>query len=204
MLDLLQKEVNTNENYRESLLSLLVNEITSKEISILQVANYDIGVITLNDGDNEWIKRLCLASLHTNEEQAFLNANSSFTFDFEYVQSQIIRTYLLLCRITYQHIIQKYQFYTLPQSDNLITIDNEIFGVRFSDEDLQNEYAYLRTISLDNLYHSYTLLKQIAVTLKTYPDSTTISSKSLFSFVQSTDSDSHLDRKSTRLNSSHT
>lgn len=192
MLDLLQKEVNTNENYRESLLSLLVNEITSKEISILQVANYDIGVITLNDGDNEWIKRLCLASLHTNEEQAFLNANSSFTFDFEYVQSQIIRTYLLLCRITYQHIIQKYQFYTLPQSDNLITIDNEIFGVRFSDEDLQNEYAYLRTISLDNLYHSYTLLKQIAVTLKTYPDSTAISTKSLFSFVQSTDSDSNL------------
>ncbi|CAF1299608.1 unnamed protein product [Rotaria magnacalcarata] len=197
VLELLQRELNSNENYSDSVLKLLVNEMTSKEISILQVASYDIGIIALNEKDCEWIERLCQASLTSNEEQAFINVNSSFTFDFEYVQSQIIRTYLLLCRINYQPIIQKYQCYTPQSSANLTTADNENLDldekylIPFTDEQLDNEWNYLKTVSLDKLYHAYTLLKQIAVTLKTYPDNM-ISSTSLFNYVRSTDQDNDI------------
>ncbi|CAM4842781.1 unnamed protein product [Rotaria magnacalcarata] len=194
VLKLLRNELNNNKNYSNSILKLLVDEITSKEVSILQVANYDIGIMRLNKIDCEWIERLCLASLTTNEEEAFINLNSSFTFNFEYTQSQIIRTYLLLCRINYQHIVQKFQCYTQPlpadaarTGDENLDLD-EKYLIPLLGEQLEHERNYLKAVSLDNLYYAHTLLKQIAVTLKTYPDNA-VCYLSLFSFVRTTDQD---------------
>ena len=197
VLQLLEKELNNNTNSSMGMLKTLINELASREVSILQVISSNTGVITLTEKDCSWIEQLCQASIIENKGEAFINANTTFTFDFEYVQSQIIRTYLLLCPINYRHIVQKYQCHTrrLTNTSGPIDIDgldlDGRYRVPLSEGQIEKEWSYLKVMPLDKLYHAYGLLRQIALTLK----NTTVDervSTDLFTFLQSTDHDDDL------------
>jgi hypothetical protein len=197
-LDLIEKELNNNQNHTVGALKNLIIELSSKDVSILQIASDDTGVITLNNEDCLWIEQLSQASLLNDEQQYFLTSDSRLTFDFNYVQSQIIRTYLLLCRINYRHIIQKYQCHTKRiQTTTATNVDNleldEKYLIPLSEAQLENEWIYLKDMLLDKLYHAHSLLRQIALALKNHPDDK--SSIYLFEFVRMTDRDNDLYQK---------
>ncbi|CAF4450175.1 unnamed protein product, partial [Rotaria sp. Silwood2] len=197
LLDLMENELNKNQNHTVDSLRTLIKELTSKNVSILQVVNDNTGVIHLNDRDCLWIDQLSQASLIFNDEQYFITSDSRFTFDFVYIQSQIIRTYLLYCRINYRHIIQKYQCHTnrtktTTTDDEHLDLD-EKYLVRLNDEQLEKEWNYLKDILLDKLYDTYKLLRQIALTLKTQQND--FSSNYLFEFVRMTDKDNDILRQ---------
>ncbi|CAF1176839.1 unnamed protein product [Adineta ricciae] len=181
-------------NSCDPILANLVKEIVSKEVSILQIANYDTGILNFNAQDRKSIERWCLSSVINNDEQNFFNESSSLKFDFQYVQSQIIRNYLLLCRINYRHIQQVYQCRiipvstTFPRSDRPILDLDEKYCIELTNEQLENDWTYLRTISLDNLYHSFVLLRQLASILKIDSNRADLST-SLFDFVEHIDND---------------
>ncbi|CAF5162924.1 unnamed protein product, partial [Rotaria magnacalcarata] len=193
LLELIENELDKNQNAIMGPLKILIKKLTSKTVSILQVANDNTGVINLNEKDCLWIEQLCQASFIDNEEQYFITSNSRLMFNFVYIQSQIIRTSLLFCRINYRHIMQKYQWHT---SRKATTTDNERLDldekylVRLSDEQLENEWNYLKDILLDKLYHTHKLLRQIALTLKTHQND--FSSNYLFEFVRMTDKDNDI------------
>ncbi|CAF3121404.1 unnamed protein product [Rotaria socialis] len=193
LLNLMENELNKNENHTVGSLRNLIKELTSKTVSILQVANDNTGVINLNEKDCLWIEQLCQASFIDNEEQYFITSNSRLMFNFVYIQSQIIRTSLLFCRINYRHIMQKYQWHTnrkATTTDNERLDLDEKYLVRLSDEQLENEWNYLKDILLDKLYHTHKLLRQIALTLKTHQND--FSSNYLFEFVRMTDKDNDI------------
>ncbi|CAF3132384.1 unnamed protein product [Rotaria sp. Silwood2] len=170
-----------------------MKELTSKHVSILQIANDNTGVISLNEKDFLWIEQLSQASLITNEEQYFITSDSRLTFDFAYIQSQIIRIYLLYCRINYRHIIQKYQCHTkgIKSITNIEHLDlDENYLVRLNVDQIENEWNHLKDMLLDKLYQSHNLLRQIALTLKKY--SNKLSSINLFEFVRMTDHDNDI------------
>ena len=181
-------------------LKTLVNELASREVSILQVISSNTGVIALTEKDCSWVEKLCQASIIENEQEASINANTIFTFDFEYVQSQIIRTYLLLCPINYRHIAQKYQCHTRRAPNTSVnteidTLDlDERYRIPLSDDQVEKEWSYLKLSPLDQLYRAYGLLRQIAVTLQNNTDDERASGD-LFTFVQSTDDDNYVRRK---------
>ncbi|CAF1222260.1 unnamed protein product [Adineta steineri] len=199
LLDLLEKELNNNQNHTVGVLKNLINELTSKEVSISQVAKDSTGVITLNDENCLWIEQLSRASLINNEEQDFLTVDSRLKFDFVYVQSQIIRTFLLLCRINYQHIIQKYQCHTKRNQATTTTNDieslnlDEKYLLPLSNEQLDSEWNYLKDMLLDKLYHAYNLLRQIALTLKNHRDDK--SSLTLYQFAETMDHDNDIHQR---------
>ncbi|CAF0924968.1 unnamed protein product [Rotaria sordida] len=196
LLDLMENELNKNENRTISSLRNLIKELISKNVSILQVANDNTGVIHLNDTDCLWITQLSQASLINNEDQYFITSDSRLFFDFIYIQAQIIRKYLLFCRINYRHIIQKYQCHTnrtkTTTDDESLDLD-ERYLLRLSNEQLENEWNYLKDILLDKLYDTYKLLRQIALTLKTHQND--FSSNYLFEFVRMTDKDNDILRR---------
>ncbi|CAF5101200.1 unnamed protein product, partial [Rotaria sp. Silwood1] len=128
-----------NENYNgHHVLKTLVKKIVSKEISVLQIGHDNHSVITLDDNDFYWIEQLSQASLKCDEEY-FPTSSTQLDFDFLYVQSYIIRTYLLHCRINYRQIDQKYQCYVRRKTiDETSTSDmdkidlNETYSVLLS------------------------------------------------------------------------
>ncbi len=190
--------MNNNQNHTVSALQNLINELSSKNISIIKVASDNTGVITLNEEDCLWIEQLSQASLINNEEQYFLTSDSRLTFDFAYVQSQIIRKYLLLCRINYRHIIQKYQCHTrrIQTTTKMIveSLDlNEKYLIPLSHYQLENEWNHLKEMLLDKLYNAYNLLRQIALILKNHQDDK--SSLNLFEFIKITDHDNDIHQR---------
>ncbi|CAF4842456.1 unnamed protein product, partial [Rotaria sp. Silwood1] len=193
LLDLMEYELNNNQNHTVGALRNLIKELTSKNVSILQIANDKTGVISLNEKDCLWIEQLSQASLINNEEQYFITSNSRLIFDFVYIQSQIIRTYLLFCRINYHHIIQKYQYHTkkIQTTTNIECLElDEKYLIRLNDEQLENEWNHLKNILFDKLYYAYNLLRQIALTLKHH--SNNLSSIYLFEYVRMTDNDNNI------------
>ncbi|CAF1180202.1 unnamed protein product, partial [Adineta ricciae] len=189
ILRVLSNEMCTNNHYDHSTLKCLVNDITSKKISILQLINHNTGIISLDEQDCQWTQRLCQSCIISNDEYAFINNKSSFTFDFEYIQSQIIRIYLLYCEINYDHITQIYQCYIEQMSTKTENEDldlHEKYMLLFNNEQIESEWNYLKTIPLDKLYNSFTLLKQIASSLKTSSNDLDQPS-TLYSFLGSTD-----------------
>ncbi|CAF3062274.1 unnamed protein product [Rotaria sp. Silwood2] len=68
----MEYELNNNQNHTVDALRNLIKELTSKNVSILQVANDKTGVISLNEKDCLWIEQLSQASLINNEEQYFI------------------------------------------------------------------------------------------------------------------------------------
>ena len=198
VIDLLEKEMNNEQHQMNNVLKMLINELTTKTISIITIANDNTGVITLTEQDCLWIEQLSQSSLRNDDESYFLSTNSRLTFDFSFVQSKLIRTYLLLCRINYRHIAQKYQCYrkrrlttTGIQAESLEL--DEKYLTRLTDEEVLSERMFLKEISLDKLYHAHGLIQQIALTLKDNPED--FSTTSLFDFVQKSDEDKHLDGK---------
>ncbi|CAF1430588.1 unnamed protein product, partial [Rotaria sordida] len=159
---------------------------------IMRILSNNTGVITLTDNNYSWIEQLCQASL-MNKEEYFPTSDTQFNFDFLYVQSYIIRTYLLFCRINYRHIAQKYQCHIRQTQITTTTIDTEIFdlgenySVLLNSEQLEIEWNHLKDMLLDKLYHSNNLLRQISRILKHHPED--VSFKNLYDFIESTDRD---------------
>ena len=60
---LLEQEVNNGDNQAFGSLKSLVNNLTSKEVSIVQIIRDDTGVITLTETDCSWIEDLSRAAL---------------------------------------------------------------------------------------------------------------------------------------------
>ncbi len=180
-----------NQTHTVSALKNVIIELSSKKVSILQVASDNTGVISLNEKDCLWIEQLCQISIKNDDEQYFFKSDSRLTFDFDYVQSQIIQTYLLLCRINYRHIIQKYRCHTKRIQTTTTNIENldldEKYLIQLSDDQLENEWIYLKEILLDKLYNAHSLLRQIALALQNHQDDK--SSIYLFEFVRTTDND---------------
>ncbi|CAF3675518.1 unnamed protein product [Rotaria sp. Silwood1] len=161
-----------------------VKKLIPNKISITQIALYNTGVITLNDRNCSWIDQILRASLMLGKNY-FPKLDTSFNFDFAYIQSYIIRTYLLLCHINYQHIAQKYQLYEPRKMTPVVLMyDDETFDL---DENysvpLEDDWTHLNDMLMDKLYHGYNLLKRIASIIKN--ESTDSSSVSVYELIQS-------------------
>lgn len=109
VLDILEQEINENSQFKP-----LIDRLTRRELSIIQIAENNTGVITFNDEDYSYITHLSRATLEI-QDQHFPTSLTPLHFNFLYVQSYIIRSYLLVRRINYHHIHKKYQ-YSIPQS----------------------------------------------------------------------------------------
>ena len=193
LLDILDKQIASNENYSDNTLKYLLSQFTTKTVSILQVANENTGVITLNAKDHFKIKQLCLSSRINNENDYFLTVNSQLNFHFSYTQSQILRNNFLLCQINYKHIIQKYQCHTkqIRTTTDINDLDlKDIYLKSLSDEQINNQWSHLKDIFLDKLYRAHTILRHIASTLNNDPND--LSATHLYEFVHTMDTNNEL------------
>lgn len=188
-MDLVEQEFDNdtvnNNNNNNTILRFIVKRLLPKRISIIQIALYNTGVITLNDTDCLWIDKVSTASLML-EKEYFLKLDTPFNFDFAYVQSYIIRTYLLLCHINYQHIAGKYQFYEPRKVVRGMTLNDDDESFDLNDNysvPLDHEWNHLNDMLIDKLYHGYNLLKQIARIIKEEQNDS--SSLSIYEFIQS-------------------
>ena len=182
-MDLIEQEFDNDNN--NSILRFLIKKLLPNKMSITQIGLYNTGVITLSDTDCLWIEKICRASLLVGNEY-FSTLNTPLNFDLNYIQSYVIRTYLLLCHINYQHIIQKYQFYQPRKVNSLQTFndDHETFELNENySKPLEIECNYLNQLSTDKIYYGYNLLKEIATLIKEKQEDS--SSLSLFEFIQS-------------------
>ena len=173
VLDLLEKELNHDGNSHVRALKNLVNDLTSKDVSILQIARDSTGVITLNEKDIRWIEKLARSSLVNNEEGYRHTAETRFEFDLVHVQSYVIRTHLLLCRINYRHIAQKYQCRvraTRTAASNETVELGENYLERLRQQQLDTDWNHLKQTPLDALHQATQLLRQIALMLKNNND----------------------------------
>ena len=158
-MELLEKEL---KNDHVTVLKSLVDDLISKEVSILQIARDNTGVITLTTNDVLWLSKLSRASLIADED-------NSLKFDFRYVQSFIIRTHLLLCRINFRHIIQKYQCHKRNNQTNndSETIElGENYSKDIERDKLEIEWSYLKDMLFDKLSNGHKLLRQIILLIK--------------------------------------
>ncbi|CAF1513265.1 unnamed protein product [Adineta ricciae] len=189
LLKLLEQEVNNDANtHVVGALQKLINNLTSKEVSIVQIVRDNTGVITLTDQNCSWLEQLSRATLITETNEYFQQIDTPLNFDFLYLQSYIIRTYLLLCRINYEHIIQNYQCHIRRTQQNTT---NEVFDLdkdycaQLSDQQLENNWSYLKEMYLDKLYHGHNLLRQIAI--KLHHQQENVSQMYLYEFIQTFD-----------------
>ncbi|CAF0874792.1 unnamed protein product [Didymodactylos carnosus] len=169
LLDLLEKELKNDPNDRMTVLKSLVYDIVSKDVSILQIARDNTGVITLTANDVLWLSKLSRASLTIDTENFFEIKENLLKFDFRYIQSFIIRTHLLLCRINFRHIVQKYQCYRRKNQTNnkfeMIELD-ENYSKEIDRDKLETEWNHLKDMLVDKLTNGYKLLQQIMLLIK--------------------------------------
>ncbi|CAM4822618.1 unnamed protein product [Rotaria magnacalcarata] len=190
LLQMLESEIN---EHGDALglgpLKDIINEFLQKEISILQISTANMGVITLNKIACQWIERLSRASLE-NENDYFLKMNSPLKFNFLYVQSYLIRTYLLYCRINYQHIKGKYQCY-IKRKISMTTIDDEFVDGDNNNTDAErlsiDEWNHLDEKNLDQLQNELNFLQRIIDVIKNSEENH--SSMKLSEFVRNTNYD---------------
>ncbi|CAF4270503.1 unnamed protein product, partial [Rotaria sordida] len=140
-----------------------------------------MGIITLNKMDYQWIEQLSRASLE-NENNYFITIDTSLKFNFLYVQSYLIRTYLLYCRINYQHIKGKYQCYTRKKISIITNNIDMNFNILLIDE-----WNHLEQKNLIELQNESNLLQQIMDILKN--SSQNYSSMKLSEFIRNTNYD---------------
>lgn len=195
LIDLLETEMKCENENGFGPMEDLINEVSSKEVSVLQIMYDDAGVITLNDHDYSYIEKLCRASLISQKEY-FPTLNVPLTFDFLYVQSYIIRKHFLRCRINYRHIAQKYQWYVrrvpgaTTTTDDIETFDlDEKYTVSLSHQQLESDWNHLKEMPLDKLYHSHRLFRQIVLILKDQENDR--SADNLYEFIESIDDDNN-------------
>ena len=165
----------------------IINQLSQREISILQIVQENMGIITLNKMDCQWIEQLSRASLE-NEKDYFIKLNTPLKFNFLYVQSYLVRTYLLYCRINYQHIKGKYQCYT--QRKVLITTNN----LKVHDDIdmnsyilLADEWNHLEHKNFDQLQNEFYFLQRIIDLLKNSPEDYSL--MKLSEFIRNTNND---------------
>jgi hypothetical protein len=179
----------SNENNGFNLLKDLINKLSLKNLSILQIVQENTGVIALNVNDCLWIERLSRASLE-NEEEYFPKFDKQFHFNFLYIQFYIIRSYLLVCPINYQHIHEKYQCYT--HRPMILPTDKQTFDQ--SSFLLTNpQFHYLQEMTLSKLYHGFHLLQEIIDMFKR--DQQDFSNVNLLEFIQTIDNRNELLRQ---------
>jgi hypothetical protein len=182
--------MNTNdEDNSINLLKDLINNLSSRELSILQIVQEKTGIITLNDNDCLWIKHLSRSSLQ-NEEEYFPKSDTQLNFNFLYIQFYIIRSYLLLCHINYHHIHQKYQCYT--QRQMILPTDKRISDKLFYTLN-DPQFNSLQEMTLSKLYNGYNLLRQILDIKKHYQDD--LSNINLYEFIQRIDDNNQIYRQ---------
>ncbi|CAF4476513.1 unnamed protein product, partial [Rotaria sp. Silwood2] len=197
LLELLASEIN---EYIDSLglgpLNDIINELSEREISVLQIVQENMGIITLNKMDYQWIEQLSRASLE-NEKDYFLKLNTPLKFNFLYVQSYLIRIYLLYCRINYQHIKGTYQCYIqrkVPITTNHLTNDGDDNNTdRQSSILLIEEWNHLEQKNIDQLQNEYNFLQRIMDILENSTED--YSSMQLSEFVQNTNYDHRFAQK---------
>ncbi|CAF3909299.1 unnamed protein product, partial [Rotaria sordida] len=169
LLEQLEKELKNDRNDNITVLKSLVYDIVSKDVSILQIARDNTGVITLTADDILWLSKLSRASLITDTENIFEIKENSLTFDFRYIQAYIVRTHLLSCRINFRHIVQKYQCYNrYIQANNdseMIELD-ENYSTHIDHDKLETEWNHLKDMLVDKLTNGYKLLRQIVLLIK--------------------------------------
>ena len=191
LLELIRGEMNDNsDHFSLSPLKHIVNELSQREISILQITQENMGVITLNEMDCQWIERLARASLE-NEKDYFLKLNMPLKFNFLYIQSYLIRTYLLYCRINYEHIKEKYQCNTRPKI--MITtndLENDDLVDKNLDIRLVNEWKHLEQKNLEQLKTELNFLQRIMNSLISSSDDH--SSMKLSEFIQNINYDDRI------------
>ena len=154
-----------------------------REISILQITEENLGVITLNDGDCQWIELLSRSSLE-NENEYFLKLNTQLKFNYLYVQSYLIRKYLLYCRINYEHIKEKYQCITkrnIPITTNNFNND---------ENEIAEDWNHLEHKTFDQLQNEFNFLQRIIDLLNNSDED--YSSRNISEFVQNTNYDSRI------------
>ncbi|CAM4768543.1 unnamed protein product [Rotaria magnacalcarata] len=188
LLDLIEQTMSSDTNHGVGILKILTNELISREVSVLIIASNNNGFITLTDDDFSWIEELCRASLLVDDEY-FPKFDTQFTVDFMYLQSYIIRTYLLRCHINYRQIAQKYQCYVRQIQHTNTTENTEIldlgenYGILLDERQLETDWKHLKLMYLDKLYHGHNFLRQIATILRHNTDD--FSSKGLYEFLES-------------------
>ena len=185
LLNLLKKEMNNDDNPVVTPLNNVINDFTSREVSLLQILHDNTGVITFTENDFQWIEQLSRATLITNKDEYFQRSDQSLNFDFLYLQSSIIRTHLLLCPINYKHVIQNYQYYVRRTNDEILDLD-EIYCI----QQLEIDWNHLKKMQMDKLYHGYHLLRQISFILKHHQED--CSQMNLFEFIQSLADDQNI------------
>ncbi|CAF4290799.1 unnamed protein product, partial [Rotaria sordida] len=113
----------------------------------------------------------------------FITIDTSLKFNFLYVQSYLIRTYLLYCRINYQHIKGKYQCYTRKKISIITNNIDMNFNILLIDE----WNHHLEQKNLIELQNESNLLQQIMDILKN--SSQNYLSMKLSEFIQNTNYD---------------
>jgi len=190
LLDILERDMNAKTNNNLTPLHNLVNELTTEEVSILQILSDSNGIITLNDQDQSYIKKLCRASLISQENGYFSSSKYSLIFDFNYVQSYIIRKHFLHRRINYESIHKPYQCYVKRKNKGSTTLNDiemldldEKYTVLLTEQQLEVEWNHLKEMSSDKLYFGYCLFKPIILILKDQEDDR--SDDHLYDFIDS-------------------
>ncbi|CAF1223338.1 unnamed protein product, partial [Didymodactylos carnosus] len=172
LLDTIQKELNSEDNSQHSLiLKNLVNDLSSKKVSIIQIARDNNGVISLNNNDCLWIERIAEASLITDDDNAyFQKIDSQLNFDYRYVQSYLIRTYLLSSPINYDHIHTKYTCHIHKTQIKLTTNNTyeigEEYSIPLNENDLETRWNHLSEMMLDKLYQCLIIIKRLSLMLE--------------------------------------
>lgn len=168
--------------------------MTSKEISLVQIAHGGAGVITLNDEDQLLIERLsCASSIENENDSIFTTLGSPLKFDLEYIQSYLIRTYLLVCRINYDHVSQTYQCfrrnYPLETHNKTICL-HENYSKRMDRGQLESEFARLKNLTFDQLSNDYKLIRRIIISITS--DERDLSNLTVKEYVDQETNDSEL------------
>ena len=185
--------MNSDENPVVGALKSVINDLSSKEVSLLQIVRDNTGVITFTENDFQWIEQISRAILITNNDEYFQRVDQSLNFDFLYLQSYIIRTHLLLCPINYEHVIQNYQCYVrrtnVNAHDAILDLDDK-YCIQLNHQQLEIDWNHLKEMQMDKLYHGHHLLRHISFILKHQQEDR--SQINLFEFIQSLGDDQNI------------
>lgn len=170
----------------------MIENLLKKELSIVQIAESNAGVITINGNDRHWVEKLSRTTLE-NECNYFLQRDSPLTFDYLYIQSYLVRTYLLSSRINYEHIRGVYQCFVKPKQP--ITTDHAATTEETHiDLSLIEEWSHLEQISLDRLEAELRFLERIRAEI-TNTNEGGVQDKFLSEFVREADRERDLSEK---------
>lgn len=181
LVELLRSEIDANgKDLGLGPLKDIVIDLSKREISILQIAESKLGVISINEADCRWIEQLARATLD-KEDSYFLTSGSPLNFQFIYFQTYLVRTYLLYCGINDTHFESKYQFYVQPHMPSVVERHNDIADPEL---DVQNEqkWDHLKFNDLDRLQNEFQFIQMIKNLLNTDPQN--YSMMMLSEFVQ--------------------